>query len=120
MAKPKNDIPVAYLRECFNYDPATGKVTWKQRPREHFSKPNTWAAANLLVGKEVRNPGPGKYRHARLTIGGRGRTILLHRLAWALMTGVWPAHDIDHRNGIRDDNRWANLREATRSDFMIA
>lgn len=36
-----------------------------------------------------------------------------HRLAWLIYYGYWPEHQIDHINGIRDDNRIVNLRSAT-------
>jgi hypothetical protein len=39
-----------------------------------------------------------------------------HRLAWLWMTGAWPIQEqVDHINGIRDDNRWANLRNVSRA-----
>lgn len=34
-----------------------------------------------------------------------------HRLAWAFSHGVWPSHQIDHKNGDRLDNRIVNLRD---------
>lgn len=37
------------------------------------------------------------------------------RLAWLYETGEWPKKEIDHINGVRDDNRFDNLREASRS-----
>lgn len=39
-----------------------------------------------------------------------GRLVYAHRLAFFMKTGRWP-HMIDHRNGVRHDNRWSNLRE---------
>jgi len=38
-----------------------------------------------------------------------------HRLAWFYSHGLWPPKDIDHINGVRNDNRLINLREATKS-----
>ncbi len=44
-------------------------------------------------------------------IGVDGHIFLAHRLAFILVAGQVPAM-VDHANGIKSDNRWANLRPA--------
>jgi hypothetical protein len=39
--------------------------------------------------------------------------LLAHRVSWALYYGEWPSNQIDHINGIRDDNRIENLRDVS-------
>lgn len=49
-----------------------------------------------------------------LRIAIDGKRYYAHRLAWFYVTGKWPKHEIDHINGKRNDNRWVNIRSATR------
>src|SRR4029077_7435541 len=42
-----------------------------------------------------------------------------HRLAFLWVNGEWPREEVDHVNRVKDDNRWANLREATRSENTV-
>lgn len=49
--------------------------------------------------------------HRQISVDGI--VYLAHRLAWFMMTGAWPAGQVDHVNCVPDDNRWENLRQAT-------
>jgi len=49
-------------------------------------------------------------------ISVRRKPVYAHRLAWFFIHGEWPSAQIDHINGMRDDNRAVNLRLATISE----
>lgn len=86
-------IPVDRVVATFRYDPKSGFVFRKS------------------TGKRV---GFGCRRGYR-RISFMNKDIYEHRLIWALQTGEWPEKDVDHKNCIRFDNRWENLREADNS-----
>lgn len=97
-------LSASVVRSLLDYDPLTGVFTWKSRPPEkgfHLA----------LVGKEAGRISTTGYR----TIFVRGFNWQAHRLAWLYMTGAMPLknQDIDHRNLVRSDNRWDNLRIAS-------
>jgi hypothetical protein len=92
--------PVERLKEVLSYDPLTGSLIWIAQ---------TASCGPRLIGKEAGCPqkGPDGHRVVRVD----GRLFLVHRLVWAMHTGAWSEYEIDHRNGIKTDNRIANLRE---------
>lgn len=92
------------LRELLSYDPQTGDMTWKKLP----------VSKQARLGKPAGYVPAGNYRQ----IGIGGKLYNAHRLAWLYMTGEWPKHYIDHRDGDKSNNRWDNLREATSSENL--
>jgi hypothetical protein len=90
------------LRHFLSYDPQTGAFTRAADSRRGRAKKGDVAGSIEKTG----------YRAAHVD----GKKYLEHRLAWLYMTGAWPAGQIDHINGVRTDNRWANLREATNGE----
>ena len=100
----------AYLAECFDYDPATGVLTWRARPREHFRTEGgykSWTA-------RFRGKAAGSVVDGRRIIALVDHNWHSQRVIWKLVTGEDPAALIDHRNGDGTDDRWENLRAATK------
>jgi len=115
MAKPRNDIPIAFLAECFALDPATPSgLRWRTRPREHFPSGPQWCRWNTrFAGRPAETPAGKGYLRVHLTFGGRARHLRTHRVVVALTRGDWPSEQVDHIHGVEAGNGLANLREAT-------
>lgn len=94
-------LTLAQLQARLHYDPTTGLFTWRVKQGKR--------GKGQLAGALNRTNG---YVYIGLMHG----EYLAHRLAWFYMTGRWPVADVDHINRHRDDNRWANLRGASRSE----
>ncbi|HAP3219644.1 HNH endonuclease [Escherichia coli] len=98
--KPIDQITQQRLKEVLLYDELTGKFTWKVKKCQRMN-------AGDIAGH--------KSSEGYWVIKVDGKLYKAHRLAWLYMNGSLPKSDIDHINLVRDDNRIANLRLATRS-----
>jgi hypothetical protein len=88
------------LDELLAYHLAAGYFTWKvSRGR---------VRAGTIAGT------PDASGHIQIKIDGK--PYLAHRLIFLMMTGRWPENEIDHIDGNPANNRWANLRPATRAE----
>lgn len=104
-------------RELLAYDPVTGALVWRVRSLEHFLASERRTREHACAAWNAKNAdkpaGTPSHGYLRVNIGRQ--SFPAHRLAWLIMHGEWPIMDIDHINMDRSDNRWSNLRAATRS-----
>ena len=101
------------LKQFLSYDAETGAFTYlvnRGRLRKAGDVAGTVSPKSLANG--------GGYRVICIRSGSARKDYAAHRLAWLYTHGWLPAGEIDHINGIRDDNRIANLRVCTRAQNM--
>jgi hypothetical protein len=94
-----SSAPLPIIRQLLDYDPETGLFTWRvnrQRVR-----------AGDVAGTVVQRG------YVQLKVAQY--PVLAHRLAWAFVHGEMPTLEIDHINGITNDNRIENLRQVSRA-----
>ena len=106
------------VSELINYDPETGIITWKSRTHDMFSSDSRYPVESNCARWNTNYAGTvagSLTKNGYLIISVSKKRHYAHRLVYLLMTGDWPQTDIDHINGNKIDNRWVNLRLATRS-----
>lgn len=86
-----------YLKEVLSYSEETGVFTWAKR--KGHAMPGDVAGTNFGQG----------YIGVQID----GRRYQAHRLAWLYVFGAWPNNEIDHIDGVRNNNAIANLRDVT-------
>lgn len=86
------------LKELLTYDPETGIFTW-----------NVCRPVKIKPGDVAGSLDPGGY----IRIRADDKSYMAHRLAYFYMKGVWPIGALDHKDRIRRNNAWSNIREAT-------
>jgi hypothetical protein len=88
------------LKQLMTYDPLTGIFT-----------------RNVKQGKSLPGSIAGHFHKSSgyIKIMIDYKLYRASRLAWLYMTGSWPKLDVDHKDLVRHNNIWENLREATQS-----
>lgn len=100
--KQARDLTAQELRRTLDYNPENGVFTWLTKNTRHN------------IGDRAGAPTHQGY----IRIGFNSRRYLGHHLAWLYMTGMWAKEDVDHKDLDRANNRWGNLRQASRSQNL--
>lgn len=91
------DLTAARVRELFDYSPDDGALRWRV------------SGPKRVVGAAAGS----RQRIGYIVIRVDGELHYAHRLAWLHVTGGWPTASVDHIDGDKGNNRWANLRDVS-------
>ena len=97
--KESLELTQDYLKSILHYDPITGIFTRKTKSAQRVKIGDIAGCVDVSDGYHKIKINHKKYKS--------------HRLAWLYVKGEFPKYLIDHKNRIRHDNRFCNLRECT-------
>jgi hypothetical protein len=99
MENKRKQIEHARLTTVISYNKNTGVFKWKKDRGLTVKKGEIAGRVNM-------------YGYREITID----SVMYkeHRLAWFYVNTSWPVGVIDHINGIKDDNRFSNLRDVSK------
>jgi hypothetical protein len=93
MSRPRPSVDD--LRRFFSYIPETGCLI---------------SSAPFVSRRKLK-----KYFSWRV----EGKYLQEHTIIWAVVTGAYPEHTVDHKDRDGFNNRWLNLREATQAQQQV-
>jgi hypothetical protein len=109
----RRECDVALLHELLAYNPETGELVWKPRPASCFADEAKRASWNTrFAGKLAGHIHPDGYRHVKILY----QEFVAHRVCYAMQAGAWPEDQLDHIDGNRANNAWANLRAVSNTE----
>ncbi len=88
-----------YCNANFSYSPITGLLTYKDKP-----------CPKVNIGQEV---GCLHLKSGYRRVSIWRKSYMVHRIIYLMAYGRFPQDNIDHINGVRDDNRLVNIRDVS-------
>jgi hypothetical protein len=101
MSDSNSTLTQSRLMELLHYNPATGEFRWR------INVSSTGRAGHIA----------GCVNRAGYVVIRLDRKLYLaHRLVFLYMEGAFPPSLVDHIDMAKSNNRWSNLRHATKSE----
>jgi hypothetical protein len=114
------ELTAELAKRLLDYNPISGELFWKARTPDLFKNKrvaeghcewwNSKYSGKIAYSLVDNNK---NYKRSRITL--LGKTYFSHRVIWLIQTGKWPDNEIDHIDMNSNNNKWNNLREASRS-----